>query len=117
MIYRSESATWATNGSCNKCGKPYIYIGNIPYTGFIKGLEPYCTCNENNYNMNKDSSNIFTSGNQGWVCPKCNRVLSPSVFECAYCNNTNITSNWSSTDTVTLGEDNDTQYTFTDKKE
>jgi len=25
--------------------------------------------------------------NQGWTCPKCNRVFAPWVTECSYCNN------------------------------
>ena len=114
MINRTDGGGWSYNGLCNKCGKPYIYVGDVPSNGFTKGLEPYCTCNENNYNLNRDLSNVFISGNQGWVCPKCNRVFSPSVFECVYCNNINITSTWSSTDTITSDEDDDTQSTFTD---
>jgi uncharacterized OB-fold protein len=23
----------------------------------------------------------------GWVCPKCNKIFSPSTTECWYCNN------------------------------
>lgn len=116
MFDKTDSNGWTYNGRCPKCGKPYIYVGDVPPGGFTKGLEPYCTCNENKYNINRDSSNIFISGNQGWVCPKCGKVFSPSIFECWYCNNTNITNTWSSTGTVTLGEDDDTQSTFTDNE-
>jgi len=117
MIDETDGAgAWSYHGLCPKCGKPYIYIGDVPDGGFTKGLEPYCTCNENNYTLNKDLSNIFISGNQGWICPKCSRVFSPTVFECVYCNNTNITSTWSSTDTVIRDENDDTQLTYSDTK-
>jgi uncharacterized Fe-S radical SAM superfamily protein PflX len=43
-------------------------------------------------------------------------VFSPTVFECVYCNNTNITSTWSSTDTVIRDENDDTQLTYSDTK-
>jgi len=32
------------NGICNKCGKPFTYVGDIPEQGFTVGCEPYCTC-------------------------------------------------------------------------
>lgn len=32
--------------NCPKCFKPYVYIGDIPMGGFIKGLEPYCICGQ-----------------------------------------------------------------------
>lgn len=38
--------TFTTNTICNKCGKPFIYLGDIPYGGFIKDFEPYCTCRD-----------------------------------------------------------------------
>ncbi len=28
---------------------------------------------------------------QGWVCPKCGRVMSPNTPICLYCNNDNTT--------------------------
>ncbi len=29
---------------CDKCGKPFIYVGDIPDGGWKVGHEPYCTC-------------------------------------------------------------------------
>lgn len=29
---------------CNKCGKMFIYVGNVPQGGFPVGTEPWCTC-------------------------------------------------------------------------
>lgn len=114
MIDRTDSNGWTYNGLCPKCGKPYIYVGDVPLGGFTKGLEPYCTCNENRYNITRDSSNIFVSGNQGWVCPKCGKVFSPSIFECWYCNSASVSSIVSTTDTVIRDENDDTPFTFTD---
>ena len=33
------------NGRCDKCGKLFVYVGDVPDGGFIEGSEPYCTCN------------------------------------------------------------------------
>ena len=60
------------NGRCDKCGKPFVYVGDIPYGGFIEGLEPYCTCN-----LKKQ-----TAGMYGWICPKCGAGLSPFTTIC-----------------------------------
>jgi len=35
---------YSTHGYCDICGKPYIYIGDVPLGGFPIGQEPYCTC-------------------------------------------------------------------------
>lgn len=117
MIDRTDSGGWTYHGLCPKCGKPYIYVGDIPPEGFTKGLEPYCTCNENKYTLNKELNDSFVFSNLGWVCPKCGKVFSPDIYECRYCNNIKITSTWSSTDTVILRENDDTQSTFMDDKE
>ena len=49
------------NGRCKKCGKPFVYVGDVPDGGFMEGLEPYCTCN-----VKKQ-----TAGMYGWICPNC----------------------------------------------
>ena len=129
MIDRTDgSEAWTYNGRCDKCGKPYIYVGDVPPGGFTKGLEPYCTCHQiNNTNIDSDFLNLF---NKGWTCPKCGRVFSPSIIECMYCNGVSVSSVWmtssssgsdtysrtiddSSTDTVTFDEDDDIQFSFT----
>jgi len=114
MFDKTDSSGWTYNGLCDKCGKPYIYVGDVPPGGFTKGLEPYCTCNENKYTMNRDLNNIFISGERGWICPKCGKVFSPSIIECIYCNGTHTLSFSSTSDTVVLKDDDDTQSTFTD---
>jgi ssDNA-binding Zn-finger/Zn-ribbon topoisomerase 1 len=60
------------NGLCEKCGKPFIYIGDTPYGGFIKGTEPYCTCG-----VKKQMASMY-----GWICPKCGAGLSPLTTMC-----------------------------------
>lgn len=106
MIDRTDSGGW-TYGLCPKCGKPYVYTGDVPPGGFIKGSEPYCTCNENKYNLNEDLENLYVFNNLGWVCPKCGKVFSPDIYECKYCNSLKITTNLSSTDTLTFDEKDD----------
>jgi hypothetical protein len=34
-----------SNNFCSKCGKPFIYIGDV--FDYSKGQEPWCTCNQN----------------------------------------------------------------------
>ena len=60
------------NGRCEKCGKPFVYVGDVPDGGFMEGLEPYCTCN-----VKKQ-----TAGMYGWICPKCGAGLSPFTTIC-----------------------------------
>ena len=135
-IYTTDSEAWTYNGRCDKCGKPYIYVGDVPPYGFTKGQEPYCTCNQKNYDYAKDGNdyNFNFFSNKGWTCPKCGRVFAPSIVECIYCNGVSISSVWmtssssgsdtysrnlgdSSTDTVTLDEDDDIQFSFTNDKD
>ena len=41
----SDTAGGTTYTSiCQRCGKLFIYVGDIPPQGFIVGNEPYCTC-------------------------------------------------------------------------
>lgn len=39
---------------------------------------------------------------EGWVCPKCGRVFSPSVTECSYCNSNKYTVVWDYSGTSTI---------------
>jgi len=43
---------------------------------------------------------------QGWICPKCGRVFSPSVTECSYCNSQTYTITCTSDPTITIGDIN-----------
>lgn len=113
---RTDGGGWSYNGLCNKCGKPYVYVGDVPPNGFMTGSEPYCTCNENKhiFKTYSDKGNIFISNEKGWICPKCNKVFSPSIIECIYCNGISVTSTWiTTTDTVKLNENDDTQISYT----
>ncbi len=60
------------NNSCSKCGKPFIYVGDIPPMGFTIGLEPYCTCN-----IKPNPTPMH-----GWICSKCGASLSPFTAIC-----------------------------------
>lgn len=100
MTTYNTSDGWVNEGLCKKCGKPFIYIGDVPEGGFIKGSEPYCTCNKNNHLTKAYSGSQlnFNWNNQGWTCPKCGKVFAPHINECIYCNSVSIGSVWS-TDT------------------
>jgi len=37
----------ATNQFCDRCSKPFVYVGDVPKSGWEKGQEPFCTCNVN----------------------------------------------------------------------
>ena len=46
------------NPFCNKCGKPFTYVGDVPRNGWQKGQAPYCECGEcyefNTFNAKKE---------------------------------------------------------------
>lgn len=44
----NEPKFWinATGDTCFICQKPYLYVGDVPEGGWVKGAEPYCTCRE-----------------------------------------------------------------------
>ena len=42
MAERAGGTTY--NTFCQKCGKSFYYVGDIPQEGFTVGAEPYCTC-------------------------------------------------------------------------
>jgi hypothetical protein len=59
--------------------KPYCYIGDIPNGGFIKGQEPYCTCNQG---VPYTISFPDTYKQIGWICPVCGRGVNPNLSSC-----------------------------------
>ena len=55
-----------SNVNCEKCGKPYIYVGDVPQGGFPIGQEPYCTC----------YANVKVINDNKWqYCPHCGKEL------------------------------------------
>ena len=58
---------------CHKCGKPFVYVGDVPKGGFPPGQEPWCTC----YNVNIP--------NYGWICPICGSSVNPQETVCPNC--------------------------------
>jgi hypothetical protein len=66
-----EQKSWTGTNICPRCGKPYCYIGDVPFGGFPKGQEHYCTCNQETYFKQI-----------GWVCPVCGRGVNPNLSSC-----------------------------------
>lgn len=82
LIMTSDNIYRSVNNRCSKCGKPKIYVGDVPER-MLPGTEPYCTCDQ-----------IFgrvQSGGVGWVCPKCGRSNAPWVATCGCGPNITIT--------------------------
>lgn len=80
-----KTYTSGTTGTvCPNCGKPYWYIGDVfgDVTSLIcqcrttSPLNPYC----------RPNYPLVNTPLQGWECPKCKRIYSPSVTECWKCN-------------------------------
>jgi hypothetical protein len=72
------SGTSEYNGTCPKCGKLYLWVGDrfgdpMPVCGCPKELESGAT-----------SENVPAPG-QGWMCPGCGRVYAPWVYKCEHC--------------------------------
>ena len=65
---RVGSYSNTTSPFCPTCGKPYMYIGDVPQGGWIRGVEPYCTCNT------KQTDLIFKY-NTWQYCPHCGKEL------------------------------------------
>lgn len=62
------------SGYCPKCGKPYVYVGDVIDTH----SPPYCTCpQEPSINPSGTGSLMY-----GWVCPVCGAALSPFTTVC-----------------------------------
>lgn len=54
----------------------------------INSLQPKdCSIQPYPYDNIPAPKELFTSGMQGWICPKCGRVYSPFIHTCEYCNN------------------------------
>ena len=60
---------------CTKCGIIELSSGDVD------GL-----CLSCRNNLLKDTEYPKDWESQGWVCPKCGNVYSPSISECARCN-------------------------------
>lgn len=72
-----------TSGSpfCTKCGKPFIYVGDVPAGGWAAGCAPYCEGHEAIQVLKPFN---FPS-KQPWICPRCNKVNAPHMDLCAGC--------------------------------
>ena len=70
--------TFIANGNrCPKCGKPYVYVGDMPESPNTAGEELFCTC----ASKKKDKGASY----YGWECPVCGMVYAPWVRKCDYC--------------------------------
>jgi len=116
-IYKTDGGEFSWSSShCDKCGKPFIYIGDVPPGGFTKGLEPYCTCYQGNkINIHSAFPDLFK--NQGWTCPKCGRVFAPHIVECLYCNGVSVSSVWMTSSSSGSDTYSRTQNTYADTKD
>ena len=52
---------------CNKCGKPYTYVGDVPQGGYPQGQAPWCECG-------RDFGQIILPTNWKY-CPHCGKEL------------------------------------------
>ncbi len=75
MTYNSTITYTGTPWNCEVCGRPKVYVGDMPYGGFPAGLEPWCTCG-----TTKQQSSSPT--NVGWMCPVCGAGVSPYEKKC-----------------------------------
>lgn len=69
-----ENNWYQANNLCKLCGRPFIYVGDVPPGGFTKGFEPYCTCH--------DKSEFVSQPVTGWKCPVCGAGVSPFTNVC-----------------------------------
>lgn len=72
---------------CPTCGKPRVYVGDMPQEGYVPGQEPYCTCwktalpkNDPPYLPMNPPLNPYAQ--QGWLCPRCGCGNAPWVSHC-----------------------------------
>lgn len=65
-----------------------------------------------NYYIGDYPSNNFNAPQQGWICPKCGRVYSPSTSMCWYCGGNTTTVINTTTPSNTTGST--TPYKFPD---
>lgn len=59
--------TGTPNTLCDKCGKPFTYVGDIPPEGFPVGSAPWCECGI--------PCPITIPINQWQYCPHCGKEL------------------------------------------
>ena len=109
------------NYHCDNCG---FAVNDLVYREYITATPsniPNPSIVDNNIaNPNiGDNHNYHFWGSQGWICPKCGAVLSPSTTFCPFCapgnNNTTVTTDkttytvdWVHHDSIT--ETNSGQY-------
>lgn len=87
MPENKNTSSWPnTTGDqfCQKCGKPFCYVGDVPEGGFEKGMAPYCECGVSKITITQPISQpkSETELQTGWICPKCGKGVSPSVTVC-----------------------------------
>jgi len=86
MTNTSNTEYTGTSGICPNCYKPYSYVGDI-----VGDMCNYICCCNVTRRVKPPSKPTphppFGKDKQlGWVCPKCGKVISPSIFECYSCN-------------------------------
>ena len=55
---------------CDRCGKPFTYVGDVPTGGFPAGQAPWCECNKLNPTQGLTCPSLF------WrYCPHCGKEL------------------------------------------
>lgn len=60
---------------------------------------------------NPYEENIYKSGKEGWICPKCGRVFAPWISECPYCSKRNwIITTWDYPESVTYTLEGDPDF-------
>ena len=71
----NNSGSYKGSCYCGKCGKPFIYVGDI--IGDMKIEDLICTCYKE-----VEIAPPSTPALQGWICPRCGRGNSPYNNTC-----------------------------------
>ena len=69
---------------------PEEYIASKRHEDYPGGHRCYMVSEENALKaieMARNEKVNNTVGMQGWICPKCGRVYSPTTSMCSYCSN------------------------------